>query len=327
MDGIKSLGASLRAFRKTEGDDVELVMWKSDIQMAYRNLWLSPEWQAKQIVSVGDKRYVDHCNCFGNRSSYKIFLSFSSLLAWIAEHIKHIPNLKVYVDDNSSFGPARDVLYYAPYRRYFPTNQTKLLLLWDELNVPHEEKKQIYGPVVPFVGFDVDPNSMTLSISDERRAELIEKVLSFAKPGKRHLLRDFQSLAGYVNWSLAIFPLLKPSLAAVYAKLSGKSRLLAPIRVNKAICDELQWFVKHVRASNGIFMLKTIAWDPTTELANTTTCYVDACLRGMAFWFPELKLAFQCRVPLEYSDRAPIFYWEAVAVACAMLSPLANELP
>jgi hypothetical protein len=73
----------------------------------------------------------------------------------------------MYMDDNSSFGPVGDVLYYAPYCQYFPTNQTKLLLLWDDLNVPHEEKKQIYGPVMPFVGFDVGPNVMTLSISDE----------------------------------------------------------------------------------------------------------------------------------------------------------------
>lgn len=321
MDGIKSLGASLRAFRRFEGDE-ELVMWKSDIQMAYRNLWLAPEWQAKQIVSIGELRYVDRCNCFGNRSSYKVFLSFSSLLAWIAENVAGIPALKVYVDDNCSFGPTRDVLYYAPYQRYFPSNQTKLLLLWDELNVPHEQKKQVYGPVIPFVGFDVDPNAMTISLSDTRRLELIDKILAFAKPGKRFALRDFQSLAGYINWSFAVFPLLKPSLSAVYAKISGKTKLLAPIRVNTSICTELLWFVKHARVSDGIFMLKTVAWDPTTELGDAVTCYVDACMQGMAFWYPEFKLGFQCRIPAGHL--APIFYWEAVAVACAMLCSFSN---
>ena len=70
MDGIKSLGASLRAFRKAEGDLVELIMWKSDIEAAYRNFWLAKEWQVKQTVSVGPNRYVNHCNCFGNRASY-----------------------------------------------------------------------------------------------------------------------------------------------------------------------------------------------------------------------------------------------------------------
>jgi hypothetical protein len=122
MDSIKSLGASLCAFREVKGDDVELVMWKSDIEAAYRNLWLSKEWQAKQTVTVGDKRYVDHCNCFKNHSSYKVFLSFSSLVAWIAESVKQIPHLKAYVDDNTSFGLVGDILYYEPYCRYFPAN-------------------------------------------------------------------------------------------------------------------------------------------------------------------------------------------------------------
>jgi hypothetical protein len=325
MDTIKSLGASLRAFRKANGDDVQLVMWKSDIEAAYRNLWLVKQWQAKQTVTLGDKRHVDHCNCFGNRSSYKIFLSFYCLVAWIAEYIKLIRHLKTYVDDNASFGLAGDVLYYEPYHRYYPTNQTKLLLLWDELGIPHAEKKQIYGPVVPFIGFDVDPNTMTVSISDERRAQLIEKVRTFAKPGQRHSLRDFQSLAGHINWSLAVFPLLRPSLSAIYDKISGKNLSLAPIRVNNAICEQLQWFIGHVRTSDGIFLLKTVAWDPTTELTNTTICFADACLGGMAFWYPELKLGYQCRVPSGHV--APIFYWEAVAVACAMLAPPSLRSP
>jgi cytochrome c oxidase subunit IV len=92
---------------------------------------------------------------------------------------------------------------------------------------------------MPFVGFDVGPNVMTLSISDEHWAELIEKVLTFAKLGKQYLFHDFQLLAGYINWSLVIFPLLKPSLAAVYVKMSGKSHPLAPIHIINAICNEL----------------------------------------------------------------------------------------
>jgi len=154
----------------------------------------------------------------------------------------------------------------------------KLLLLWDELSIPHAEKKQIYGPIVPFVGFEVDLNVMTISISDKRRTDLVEKILAFAKPGKRHTLRDFQSLAGHVNWSFAVFPLLKPSLSAMYEKMSGKVLLSAPIHVNKAVCEELLWFVNHACTSNHIFLLETVAWDLTTELSNTFLCYVDACM-------------------------------------------------
>jgi len=64
--------------------------------------------------------------------------------------------MKCYIDDNCSFARLGDVKYYPKYKRYFPTDQTKLLELWDELGLPHEEKKQIYGPVIPFIGFDVD---------------------------------------------------------------------------------------------------------------------------------------------------------------------------
>ena len=216
MDRIKSHGASLHAFRKAEGDDVELIMWKSDIEAAYRNLWLAKEWQIKQTVTVGSICYVDHRNCFGNCASYKVFISFTSLVAWIAEQVNGIPHVKAYSDDNASFDVVGNILYYEPYQPYFPTKQTRLLCLWDELNIPHAEKKQIYGPRVPFVGFDVDPNAMTISINDEHQTKLFEQVTTFAKPGKRHTLREFQSLTGYINWSLAIFPLLKPCLSTMY---------------------------------------------------------------------------------------------------------------
>jgi hypothetical protein len=318
MDGIRSLRASLRAHREAYGDE-ELVIFKCDIQEAYRLLWMCREWQAKQVVTCGSDRHVDFCNCFGNRGSYKVFLSFASLVAWIAEHVKGICDLKVYIDDNASFERAGVVHYYKPYQRYFPAKQTQLLLLWDELRIPHEERKQIYGPVVPFIGFDVDPNAMTISLSDERRAKLLDKVRNFGKPGKRHSLKDFQSLAGYINWSFAVFPLLKPSLSAIYTKIAGKTQVSRPVRVNNSISKELQWFIKHASKASGIFLLKSVAWDPAMDVANATVCYADACMGGIAFWYPELRLGYQCRVPTHTS--APIFYWEAVAVCCAMVSP------
>jgi hypothetical protein len=139
--------------------------------------------------------------------------------------------------------------YYWPYYRYFPTDQTKLLELWDEIGLPHEEWKQIYGPITPFIGFNVDPNAITVSLCDEQKQTLINEVLEFAKLGKRQTLKEFQSIAGCVNWSLAVFPLLKPCLSTVYAKMVGKSHLLAPICVNNAIWDELLWFSKRAKES------------------------------------------------------------------------------
>ena len=326
MDGIKSLGASLRAFRRDNGDDIELVIHKSDVAGAYRNIPMSPMWQIKQAVACGDRRHIDGCNCFGCRGSYYVYLAFISLVCWIAEHAKMIKNLKCYIDDNCSFARLGDVKYYTPYKRYFPTDQTKLLELWDEIGLPHEERKQIYGPVIPFIGFDVDPNKMTITINDERKQNLLTKVRHFAKTGKRHTLKEFQSIAGHINWSLAVFPLLKPGLSAVYEKTADKSRLMASIRVNNAVRDELLWFANHAQNSDGIFLLKTVAWDPTVDLQDTITCFTDASLRGMAFWFPEFNLGYQCHIP-EDAELNHIFYYEALAVTSAILQDTGHTAP
>ena len=295
-------------------------MFKADIWEAYCLLWMSPEWQAKQAVTCGERWNLDLCNCFGNWASYKVFLSFSSLVAWIAETVKWIRDLKIYVDDNASFGCARDVIFYEPYHCYFPIKQIRLLLLWDKLGIPHKQKKHIYGPIVNFIGFEVDPNAMTILLSSKHWASLFQKIQDFAKPGKWHSLKEFQSLGGHMNWSLTVFPLLKPALSTLYAKISGKTQTMRPVCVNNAICWELQWFVKHTSAAEGIFLLKSLAWDPTTDLANVMVCYADASMNGMAFWYPELWLGYQCHIPP--GCLAPIFYWEAVVVACAMFSPV-----
>ena len=91
-------------------------MFKFDIQETYHLMWMCKEWQAKQVVMVGDMWHVDFCNCFRNWGSYKVFLSFASLVVWIAEHVKRILNLQNYIDDNASFGPAGHMLYYEPYQ-------------------------------------------------------------------------------------------------------------------------------------------------------------------------------------------------------------------
>ena len=318
MDGIKSLGASLRAFRRKHGDDIELIMHKSDVQGAYRNIPMAPMWQLKQAVAFENRKHIDHCNCFGCRGSYYVYLAFISLVCWIARYMKGIEDLKCYIDDNCSFARLGDVKYYPKYRRYFPTDQTKLLELWDEIGLPHEEKKQIYGPVIPFIGFDIDPNAMTVSINDERKNDLLNKVRDFAKSGKRRSLKDFQSIAGHVNWSLAVFPLLKPALSAIYAKMAGKTQSMASIFVNNAVREQLLWFAKHAQDSDGIFLLKSVVWDPTVDLADATICYTDACLDGMAYWFPESNLGFQCPIPAN-AKKKHIFYFEALAVTCAIL--------
>ena len=100
--------------------------------------------------------------------------------------------------------------------------------------------------------------------------------------------------------------------------MANKSQAMATVRVNNAVQEELLWFAKHARNSDGIFLLRSVAWDPTLNTQDATICFTDACLDGMAYWFPELMLGFQCPIPPE-SQTNHIFYYEALAVTCAIL--------
>ena len=79
----------------------------------------------------------------------------------------------------------------------------------------------------------------------------------------------------------------------MYAKTAGKTQQQAQVRVNKAIEDELNWFATHVSSSSGVFLLKSVTWDPSLSSNDVTVCYTDACLTGMAYYYPELALGFQ----------------------------------
>ena len=160
-------------------------MPKSNIAEAYHNISMDPMWMLKQTVPHGNCKYVDRCNCFRCRGSYYVYIAFISLVCWIVDHIKHIQHLKCYIDNNFSFTQVGNVKYYEPYGRYFPSDQTKPLELWDEIGLPHVEQKQIYRLTVTFIGFEINPNTVTISISHEQKQTLINQVIDFAQPGKQ----------------------------------------------------------------------------------------------------------------------------------------------
>ena len=92
------------------------------------------------------------------------------------------------MDDNFSFSIAGDVKLYAPYDAFLPSEQVRLLQLWDEISLPHEEGKQISGTSILIIGFEVDPNAMTVTMSHAKKAELIDARTTFTVQGTRKKL-------------------------------------------------------------------------------------------------------------------------------------------
>jgi len=133
---------------------------------------MHPLWQLCQIVMICDHHHVDNNNNFGNRGAGRLWVIFFSLDLWIAVVIKLVHDLFSYVDNAFSWEFARRVTFYQPYQKFLPTKQAILLNLFDEVGVPHEERKQVFGSPLQIIGFNVEPNTMTITMSHDARAEL-----------------------------------------------------------------------------------------------------------------------------------------------------------
>ena len=119
------------------------------------------------------------------------------------------------------------------------------------------------------IGFEVDPNAMTITMTKEARTDLLVALRHFAHPNQRRPLHDFQRLAGWMNWALNANPLLRPGLSMLYNKMSmlynkmsmlynkmsGKSHPHQLIWVSVSLCRELNWFANRLEGSDGVHMM------------------------------------------------------------------------
>ncbi|RXW18702.1 hypothetical protein EST38_g7150 [Candolleomyces aberdarensis] len=326
LDNMKHVGDRLIRFRR-EHPDRRLIMWKADVAEAYRLLPVHPHWQLKQIVTFRDKRHVDRRNTFGGRASGALWIAFMALVTWIAINERSIANLiGAYVDDSFGFDDESDQLFYCPYSAFLPRSQVQLLELWDELGIPHKEKKQVSGSPLTIIGLNVDPNTMTITLPVEAKKKLVDELqVWITKPKKgsegKLKLKRWQTLAGWINWALNVHPWLRPALNRLYPKMSGREGPSTKIWINNAVRFDLTWARDHLNTLPGTNMIASTAWDPSDA---DITLYVDACLEGMGFWYAGQDVGYYSQVPTNAPSRI-IFYYEALCALSALLHAVSTH--
>ncbi|KZV94633.1 hypothetical protein EXIGLDRAFT_766918 [Exidia glandulosa HHB12029] len=292
LDSVRDLGHFLRVIRSKSGLKLRLI--KSDGSKAYRRAPAHPLWQIKQVISVNGSRRIDRCCNFGTKSAGDIWFAIIALVLWGAQFVHGIDALLCYVDDVFSFDDFYRVVLYKPYNRLMSPKQAALLHLWDWVGIPHSDDKQVSGAPLVIIGFEVDPNLMTITMSDESRSDLLAKIEDFVSDrgshddGKRKLV-EWQRLLGHANWALNAYPLLRPGLASSYDKIRGKSGASWPIVLNTRVVRDLQWFARTLRSAPGVQLLEANNWQPEDA---DITLYCDASLTGLGFWCPALNLGF-----------------------------------
>ena len=313
LDNLSHFGEMLLDPHRTNSGS-QFVVWKSDIAEAYRLMPMHPCWQIKQVNTIDGERYIDRCNAFGGSGSSGIWITFNSLVAWIAKNECGVRHLTTYVDDSSGCTTHDDLVMYEPYSCLFPQPQATLLKLWDELGIPHKEKKQLWGTSLPIIGICVDPNALSFTLPEEAKERLLNELRHWSRGGGREKLRKWFQMGGWYNWALNAYPLLRPSLNNFYPKLTGKKDSNQSIHVNNAVWADFEWAIRRLDNSTGVFLLKSIAWHVNDA---SYTVYCDACPKGMGFWYPELAIGFFSQTPPHYKPDL-IFYFEALCVLNAL---------
>ena len=144
--------------------------------------------------------------------------------------------------------------------------------------------------------------------------ELIVAIQDFTTTKCKFTLCEWQRLAGWINWSLNVFPLLQPALNNFYAKIAGKCAPNKYIRINNAVHTDLLWAVNHLESNTSVCLIHHLYWDASSA---DVILYCNACLEGMGFWLPDKCIGYYSPVPKSTNDKQ-IFYFEALCVLSAI---------
>jgi len=155
LDNMRHLGEGLLGCHQAKPDQ-SFLLFKSDMAKAYCLLPMHPLWQIKQVITIDKEQDLDRNNCFGGHVSAGIYISFDGLVTWIAKNIHLILDLWTYMDNSFGINKEGNVVWYQKYERYMLESQVKLLSLWDELGIPHEPHKQLFGATLTIIGIEVN---------------------------------------------------------------------------------------------------------------------------------------------------------------------------
>ncbi|KNZ76002.1 hypothetical protein J132_00752 [Termitomyces sp. J132] len=83
----------------------------------------------------------------------------------------------------------------------WPQGQAQLLLFWDAIDCPWEEKKQEFGETLKIIRFWVNINQGTITLTDKSTADIVFKIQLFIDtPSHCPSLWSWQCLGGHLNW-------------------------------------------------------------------------------------------------------------------------------
>jgi hypothetical protein len=312
-DDMRTFGQTLHDARAANPGK-RLVTFKSDVSSAFLNLPAHPIFQLRQVVKIEGKLYIVRRLTFGNRASPRCWCAVSGLLCWLGIRKLKIDGLHVYMDDFFGWDYADDLVWYRG--RLRPRRQVQLLVLWESISCPFEDRKQDHGEVLKIIGLWVDVNAGSISLPPAAILNIVAKIdLFLATTGRSPSLRSWQRLAGHLNWMLNVLPWGRPALTELYRKISGKNWSHCGIPINAAVIVDLSWLRDVIPSAIGIRFTDVGLW---SDCDADMVIWTDASLRNaLAFVYSNKGFLYPIKAPPE-GKKVDIFFLELMAIASAV---------
>jgi hypothetical protein len=167
-----------------------LVLYKDDVVSAFLNLPAHPLWQIQQIAVVDGKLQIVCRLIFGNRASLQVWCVISGLICWIAIQKFSILDLFIYMDDFYGWDYEDNIIFY--HGQWWPNQQVTLLQFWEYISCPFDDEKQKHGWQFKIIGFWVNIEDGSISLSPSSVTNILEKIDQFISTlNQKPLLRDW----------------------------------------------------------------------------------------------------------------------------------------
>src|ERR1700678_481601 len=235
-------------------------------------------------------------------------------MCWLAIKKFDIKDLHDFMDDFFSWAITSDLVFYKGVSR--PRPQARLLMFWDEICCPWKDKKQEFGTELKIIGFYVNINRGTLTLTDNAISDVLDVVRAFlSTPGCRPSLREWLRVGGHLNWVLNVLPLGRPALGEFYRKVAGKNLMNAGIALNADVVRNLEWLIEVIPKSIGVHFVNATHWE---DREANLVLWTDASLRlGLGFIYANRGFTYTIS-PSNSKDKINIFFLELVAILSAV---------
>jgi len=230
------------------------LMGKMDIKSAFRLLPVHPDDFSLLGFRIGQYFFFDKCMPMGCAISCAIFEKFSTFLEWAVKCVNPSSNIDHYLDDFFFAGRAGTAECSVSMHHF-----SDLCL---DLGVPLAKNKTV-GPttVLQFLGLEIDSINRRI-----RMCEILREKLIKIKECKKATLRDFQSLAGSLNFCSRAIPVARAFIRRFYDVMATVSKPHHFIRVSKSLKEDINMWLVFLDSFNGYCKFPERDWFNDTDL-------------------------------------------------------------